>query len=518
MKEKIRQYKDQFIETWQSLTRKQKWMVFGSFFLICLTLALVTYWASRPQFVPIYTNVSPVEAGEIMEAIESRGIPAELSADGSTISVPKSEASRLKVELAHAGIPRSGNINYSVFSENMGWGTTDRQLDVVERDAMQNELRYLIEQIEGIDQAKVMITLPKESVWLADEEQTATASVVIKTRPGLSLSQGQINGLYHLISKSVPQLPPENIVIMDQNMQPLELRAEDDAGNNLALHQQHRQIKRDIEQDIQRELQLMLGRIFGMENVVVSVFANVDFSKENREEHFVEPVVDDEGIAISIERIQEMFEGQGTPPGGIAGTGDADVTGYQGTLAGGESEYERVEERINQEVNRIHRQIESSPYKVTDLSINVGLDDSINVPEVEGALQELLISVLHTSLSASGAELDEEQLEQRITIFSQAFQGEPLFPEDADGGSGNLLVYGLGAALALALGSLAFVIIRQRRQSAENEEELVVSAEPEDDLLSKLDEQPTKRSQLEQLAKERPDEFAKLLKSWMAED
>ncbi|GGK13770.1 flagellar M-ring protein [Caldalkalibacillus thermarum] len=518
MKEKIQHYKDQFIETWKSLTNKQKWLVIGSFVFISLALALLIYWASRPQFVPIYTNLSPVEAGEIMEAIESRGIPAQLSQDGRTISVPKSEASRLKVELAHAGIPRSGNINYSIFSENMGWGTTDRQLDVVERDAMQNELRYLIEQIEGIEQAKVMITLPKESVWLSDEEQTATASVVVHTRPGLNLGQSQINGLYHLISKSVPHLPPENIVIMNQNMEPLELRDEDETGNHLALHQQHRRIKRDIEQDIQRELQLMLGRIFGMENVIVSVFANVDFSKESREEQLVEPVVDDNGLAISIERIEEIFQGQGDPPGGIAGTGETDVTGYQGTLANGDSEYERIEERINQEVNRIYRQIESSPYQITDLSINVGLDESIYMPQTEEAVRELLTSVLHTYVDAAETELDEEQLEQRITIFAQPFQEQPPVADETGVGIRNWLVYVLAAALAAALGGLAFVVVRQRRQATEEEDELEIPEEIEPDLISKVDEQPTKRSQIEQLAKERPAEFVKLLKSWMAED
>ena len=98
--------------------------------------------------------MSASEAGEIVSAIEAQGIPVELSPDGKNISVPKTEASRLKVELAHQGIPRSGNINYGIFSENMGFGMTDRQFNVVERDAMQNELRYLIEQIEGISRPK----------------------------------------------------------------------------------------------------------------------------------------------------------------------------------------------------------------------------------------------------------------------------------------------------------------------------------------------------------------------------
>src|SRR5690606_9368456 len=122
--------------------------------------------------------------------------------------------------------------------------------------------------------------------------------------------------------------------LMNQYMQPLEMSAEETAVNNLAIHQQQREIKRSIEQDIQRELQRMLGSMLGMDKVVVSVFAHVDFTQETREEQLVEPVTDDEGIEISIERIQEIYEGQGQPPGGIAGTGETEVAGYQGLVAG----------------------------------------------------------------------------------------------------------------------------------------------------------------------------------------
>lgn len=516
MKEKLQQYKDQLLETWNRFSRKQKGVILGTFVGVILLLAAVVYWGSRPDFVPLYTNLSQAEAGEIAAAIESRGIPVEISADGKTISVPRKEASRLKVDLASEGIPKSGNITYSIFSENMGWGTTDRQLDVVERDAMQNELKYLIEQIEGIEQADVMITLPKESVWLADTEQTATASVVIHTKH--NLDQSQINGLYHLISKSVPQLPVENIFLMNQYMQPLEMSAEETAVNNLAIHQQQREIKRSIEQDIQRELQRMLGSMFGMDKVVVSVFAHVDFTQETREEQLVEPVTDDEGIEISIERIQEIYEGQGQPPGGIAGTGETEVAGYQGLVAGEDAEYERIEERINREVNRIHRQIVTSPYQVTDLSINVGLDESIAVPEVETAVQDLLGAIIQTSLGQTAAEWDEDQVNERITVFTQSFPAqEPV------GESSGLqwLIYALAAALIVVIVILLIILLRRRKEKDELDDLAPALEQPEKDLLSALaleDDQTSKRKQIEQLARERPKEFVALLKSWMVED
>ncbi|MBW9234599.1 flagellar M-ring protein FliF, partial [Leptospira santarosai] len=165
---------------------------------------------------------------------------------------------------------------------------TDRHFDVVERDAMQNELAELIKQIDGVTEANVMITLPKENVWITDEEQVATASVVVKGDPSFQLDQKQVNGLYHLISKSVPNLPQEEIVIMDQNGQVFEIQKENQLDSALSVYQQQREIKKDIERDIQRELQQMLGLTLGHDKVVVSVMTTIDFTKEKREENLVE--------------------------------------------------------------------------------------------------------------------------------------------------------------------------------------------------------------------------------------
>lgn len=521
MKEQILAYKNQILETWNGLSKRNKYLIIGALCLFILAIILIIYWSTRPNFVPLYNNLQPAEAGEIVAAIEARGIPVELSPDGKTISVPKSEAARLKVELSHQGIPRSGHIDYGIFSENMGFGMTDRQFNVVERDAMQNELRYLIEQIDGINQAKVMITLPEESIWLTDEEQTASASVIIHTAPGLSLSQAQINGLYHLISKSVPKLPVENIVIMNQHMQTLDLVDESELVNTLTQHQQQRKIKQDIERDIQRQLQQMLGTIIGPDKVIVSVFANIDFSVEKREEHLVEPVVDGEGIAISVERIQKSFEGEAADIDGLAGTGETDIAGYPAAGGGQNSEYEELEERINSDVNRIFRQIESSPYLITDLSISVGVEppipddvDSLTEQVIED-IRSILRQVVATSLP-NGMELTDEELNRKITVFPHEFRGRPAMVETGTE-IPNLLLYGLALLAVLAIGGVSYALVRRRRK-AEEAEEFTEISEPADFDFTDESEEAEKRKRIERLARTQPEEFVKLLRTWLAED
>ncbi|WP_025027660.1 flagellar basal-body MS-ring/collar protein FliF [Caldalkalibacillus mannanilyticus] len=522
MKDQMLQYKNQIKETWDSLSKKNKLMIIGTFIILSVTLALFIHWASKPEYVPIYTNLKPAEAGEIVSTIEATGVPVQLSPDGTSVSVPKAHAAKLKVDLAHAGIPRSGNINYGIFSENMGFGMTDKQFDVVERDAMQNELRYLIEEMDGIYSANVMITLPKESLWVADGDQTATASVVLSLQPGLELDPTKVKGLYHLISKSVPSLPVENIVIMDQNMYPLEYVNDSGLDSSLTVHQQNRQIKKDIEKDIQRELQQFLGRILGMDRVIVSVFATVDFSKEKREENLVEAIdkENNEGIAISIERIQESFSGEGTSMDGVPGTGETDIAGYPGANGAQNSEYEKTEERINREVNRIFRQIEASPFMINDLAISVGVDppEGVEIDEVKGEIETILRNVVQTSLSANG--VIPENLEEKITVFANEFKGRPVI-EDPQASISQLLLYGVGALALLAIAGVAFALIRKSRRKEDEELEEVVSqpvAPMQDFDFDQDNPEKAKRKRIERLAQNKPDEFAKLLRTWIAEE
>lgn len=546
MKEKFLAYKSKLSESWTSFSPVTKWSVIGSFFITLIILGVFVFFSNQSNFSVLYSDLSAAEAGEIKTAIEEQAIPVEVSADGKTISVPEEHLANLKVSLAAEGIPKNGNVNYGTFSENMGLGMTDRHFDVVERDAMQNELAYLIEQIDGVTEANVMITLPKENIWITDEEQTSTASIVIKGDSTLQLDPKQINGLYHLISKSVPSLPPEQIVMMDQNGQVFEVQDANQADTNLSVYQQHREIQKGIEQDIQRELQQMLGLLLGQDKVVVSVMTNIDFTKEKREEKLVEPVDLEkfEGLDISVERIVETYSSEGTVIEDAAGTGETEVANYPGVDGAGNSESERTEERINSEVNRINRQIEMSPYVIDDITINVGVEPPIadnpasltqeNITDISN----LLKNAVSTSLSMNNFTATDVELEDRISVFATEFQGRPVVEDDKPEATflaniPNALVIAIVAAAVLLLVIIIALVIRSKKKKATVLEEeynyegfeqalaksnQLESEEEEIDLSEFSNRSNPKRKTIEKLAKGRPEDFTKLLRSWMADD
>lgn len=525
MNEKLLAYKDKSIEFWSGRSKMQKGIIIGSVLLLIILIVSLVMFGNRTNYVPLYSNLTMQETGQIKETLDARGVPSEVSADGTTISVPETMVNTLKVELAAEGLPNSGRIDYASIQEGTGFGMTDNEFSVIERAAMQTELANLIRNIDGVKNANVMITLPEESVWLADDPDAASASIVIDTAPGYKLDDKQIRALYHLVSKSVPNLPIDNIVIMDSNFEHFEYKDENSLDTTLSVYEYQRQIKQDIEKDITRQLQQMLGTWIGRDSVLVSVTTDIDFTQENRQEDLVTPVDEEnmEGLAVSLETITETYEGVAGEEG-VAGTGEG-IPGYPGVIGGDGGEYERIEQRINNEVNRIRRDIVESPYKIRDLGIQVMVEPPADMeetpPETLEAITQILGTIVRTSIDSSIADqLTDEQISEKIFVYSQPFNGkvnvepttQPVIP---------MWLYIVGGVLLAIIILLIVLLIRKKKQDEEEETEEVeefVSREIPDMPEGEVTESEMKRKQLEKMAKEKPEEFAKLIRTWLIED
>ncbi|MGO4887784.1 flagellar basal-body MS-ring/collar protein FliF [Anaerobacillus sp. MEB173] len=532
MKEKLVVYKDRLIEYWNGRTKLQRGMIFGSFLLLVIALIFVTSFASKSTFVPLYTNLSVQETGEIKATLDARGIASEISDNGTTISVPEQQVDILKVELAAEGLPKSGSIDYSVFKDKMGFGMTDNEFSVIERAAIQTELANLIRNIEGVNSANVMITLPEESLWISEQGQVSSASIVLNLATGYQLNQQQVNALYHLVSKSVPKLPMDNIVIMNQMFEHFELKNDENSilDSTLTVYDQQRQIKNNIERDLQRQVQQMLGTIMGHDKVLVSVTTDIDFTKENREESLVTPVDEEnmEGLAVSIERITETYTGEDMPEGGVAGAGETDIPNYIGMTGAGGGDYERIEERINNDVNRIRREIVESPYQIRDIGIQVMVEppdpENLNSLPVERVndIQQILSTIVRTSISKDIVDqLTPEQINDKVFVSAQPFNGKVEI-EQAASNEIPMWLYVVGGVLVVVILLLLFLLFKKnknRQKDMEFEEFVEQPAFDIPDINEERDsDEIARRKQLEKMAKEKPEEFSKLLRSWLSED
>src|SRR5699024_2897174 len=286
MNEQLKKINEQMKRLWTESSRRNKVLFFTILTILLIAIIAITIATTKKTYVPLYTNMSPDEVGQIKEELDAENVAYEITDGGTSIKVPKEDSERLLVELAGKKIPSSGHIDYSFFSENASWGVTDNEFNMMKLDAMNTELANLIKSVEGVEDAEVMITLPQESVFVSDFDDEASAAIVLHTKFGHEFKGNQIESLYHLVSKAVPNLPPENIVIRNQYLEYFDMASSEQEDD----YSYHQNVKRETERDIQKRLQQMLGAMVGLDRVVVSVTADIDFTKENRNEELVEHV------------------------------------------------------------------------------------------------------------------------------------------------------------------------------------------------------------------------------------
>ena len=137
-------------------------------------------------------------------------------------------------------------------------------------------------------------------------------------------------------------------------------------------------------------------------------------------------------------------------------------------------------------------------------------------------ITQILSTIIRTTIEkkAEGEELTDDELNKKIAISVQPFNGKMTMPEDGTRTSVPIWVYIVGGVLLLSHYHSIILILpfkkamRYGRGIRGGREREVVFEVP-DLNKEKETEASLKRKQLEKLAKEKPDEFAKLLRSWI---
>lgn len=530
MNETLSRYWTRGKQYWSQLSRTHKIMFISVVAFTIAAIALVVYNFSRTEYALAYKDLSPADIAAVKNYLDGRGIPYEIGPDGTSIGVPAKMVADIKVDVAAQNLIQDGSQGFGLFRDNLSsWGMTDNEFSVLSVDARAGEIQKLIQSIDGVAKARVLLTIPEESVFInSDEPEQSLASVTVTFKPGVRPSQEVIDSIYHLVKTGVPNLPYENITVVDQNGMFLSTTHVNGTGVSSTLLEQQMQVKKMVETDIQRTLISFLGRLYGPEKVAVSVVATLNFDQKNAHVKTYSPVNEQEqtGIVRSRTTSESTFESEGALEGGVAGTGDTDIPLYPGIAgATGPTSSEQFSETVNYEINEVTETIVSSPYVVQDLTIFAGIeppdpnDPSSLSQETVDEIKRMIGSIVSTSLANSGQTLTPEQVNERVSVIAQSFHGGPA-AEPAGTPSWYYGLLGAAAAALLAGGGFALYRRRKQREAALREEEmqaLQATEYPELDI-DQMNNEHQVRKQLEGLAKRKPEEFVNLLRTWLAEE
>ncbi len=269
----------------RAMTPSQAIMLIGVIAGIIVGIFAISSWVGTINYSVLYSNLDPADAGEITGYLTDNKIPYKLANGGSSISVPSDKVYDLRITMASEGMPRSGNVGYSIFDQS-NLGMTEFLQNLNFRRALEGELMRTIVQLSGVDAARVHIVMPKERLFKEDKKE-ATASVVLKLRrPGM-LSTEQVAGITHLVASSVEGLQPDNITIIDQRGNMLSSGTSTDPLAGLTATQL--EVRKGVESYLERKAQTMLDGVVGPGRSIVRVTADLNFQQLEKTSELYDP-------------------------------------------------------------------------------------------------------------------------------------------------------------------------------------------------------------------------------------
>ncbi len=382
-------WRERLRELWNRYDKKYKYAFIGGLIGLVLLFVGISFWyGSKPDYVPLYTNLETKDAGDVVNTLKEENIPYDLIEDkkGATILVPATQVHDLRLQLASAGLPR-GNKGFELFDDSK-LGVTEFQNKINYLQALQGELTRTIEHLGSVDKARVHIVLPEDSLYKKNEKP-ATASILLMLKPETQLSKDEVKGIVNLVSHSVQGLLPENITIVDDQGNILNKNENDDLEKELRQNMQtlnQIEMTKKVRDHIQQNIQTMLDKTLGVGNAFVRVSVELDFDDRKIDRQTFTPVVDESGIIRSQQDISESYSGESNAPGGGAGI-QSNIPGYVAEEGNASAEYERKESTRNYEINEENQKIIASPGSIRRLTVAVLVSDEITELQQEGLLR-----------------------------------------------------------------------------------------------------------------------------------
>ncbi|GAB6069760.1 flagellar basal-body MS-ring/collar protein FliF [Thiomicrorhabdus hydrogeniphila] len=351
---------------------------------LAASLALVVgivLWSQNTSYTLLFGSVDAKDMNEIVQTLEQEGVKYRIDNSSGGILVPNDLVHSLRIKLAAAGYPKQAATGYQLLDVEQGFGISQFKETTRYHRALEGELAKSVASINSVKSARVMLGLPKRSVFVR-KQQKPSASVVVKLYPGRTLNEEQVSAISYLVSSSVPNMDAKSVTVVDQNGN---LLTNSNASSGM-LHMSMKQLDytRQVEETLSSRIIRLLAPIVGGENKVrAQVTAELDFTQQEQTRENYEP--DPEAIR-SEQEVKEINRDQG--PTGIPGAltnqpPRAGLAPEEGYSSSNDPNLKSSSEKKtkNYELDRTVSHIKNSVGNIHRLSVAVVLDDKTSLGE-----------------------------------------------------------------------------------------------------------------------------------------
>jgi len=186
-------------------------LVFAALFVV---LALGYYFFIRTDYAVLYSGLRPADASAIVAELDSKGVAYELRDQGTTILVPKDESDSVRLAIVRSDAPLKGSSGFELFNKS-DMGLTDFAQKINYQRALQGELSRTIMMMDGIENARVHLTIPERTLFRGNRSEPK-AAVTLTLQRGKAVDEARVAGIQRLVAAAVPDLKLPDVVVLDE--------------------------------------------------------------------------------------------------------------------------------------------------------------------------------------------------------------------------------------------------------------------------------------------------------------
>jgi flagellar M-ring protein FliF len=276
-------------------------------------LTSLARWNQDRDFRPLYSSLSPEDAAAVLAKVKEGGTEFRLADNGTSVMVPSAKVAEVRLQLAAAGVPKSGRIGYELFDKT-NFGASDFAEQVNYHRALEGELERSVVSIAAVEQARVHITLAKESVFL-ESRQPAKASVLVKLRPGSQLTAQNVAAICQLTASAVDGLAPESVSVVDMRGNLLNRARRTSGGDDPGPSGAALDYRQQIEHDLLTKINSALEPLLGPEKFRATAAVECDFTSGDQSEETFDP---GKSVMLTSQKTEDISGGP--VPAGVPGT------------------------------------------------------------------------------------------------------------------------------------------------------------------------------------------------------
>ena len=504
--------KTKFLPWWNNLSGSRKIAIIGSACFTIIIMYVLSGQVMKTSFSVLYRNMDPAEAGEVVDYLSENKIPYRISDGGTAILVSSNSLQQVRLDLASAGLPKSGVVGYEIFDQT-NLGMTEFLQKVNYRRALEGELAKTISNLEEIKSARVHLVIPETRLFKEDNKEP-TASVVLYLNRNLPLAKRQIEGIIYLVASSVEGLSAENISILDSSGKLLSSPHSED--KLAALSSNQLDMTKNVETYLEDKAQSMLDGVLGTNKSIVRVSATLNFDQVERTVESYDP----DNLTI---RSEEISEEKGTE----TDSGNADRKK--------DTSSSKKNTIRNYEVNKTIENLVNQVGNITLLNVSVSLDGSYEM--VKGSSgkterqyvprsQEEIDKLIALVKGAVGYSSERNDIIEVANIPFETMQDD--WEEKQRFLQEEKIEYWMGiGAKAIVVLIILFVLWKMRNvykgwQDRRMSRKRFLNAQAEvqrkaAELIPKLSKEPKLIDHIRQIAEDNPEEIAKAIKTMMVE-